>query len=216
MVPSFPTSPSKTEPNLESARNPSTLRGLPLPCAAMWDTAWQSIVHWGGWGTVGMGFAWVVTGCLLIAGLVGCIIPILPGHLIILIAAIAHRLMLGREDSGMEWWTFTILTILMAISQAIEFYAGAAGTKYFGGSKWGAWGAVIGGLVGMFFFPIGLLAGPLIGAFAFETLFAKKELKPATVSGVGSMVGTVAGMGVKMAIGIVMIVWFFVDCFWVG
>ena len=160
--------------------------------------------------------AWVVTSCLLIAGLVGCIIPILPGHLIILIAAIAHRLMLGREGSGMEWWTFAILTVLMTLSQAIEFAAGAAGTKYFGGSKWGAWGALIGGLVGMFFFPVGLLAGPLIGAFAFEKLFAKQELKPAAVSGVGSMVGTVAGMGVKMVIGGVMLVWFFVDCFWVG
>lgn len=183
----------------------------------MWDTAWQSIVHWGGWHPVGTTLAWLVTSCLLIAGLVGCIIPILPGHLIILIAAIAHRLMLGRDGSGMEWWTFTILAVLMTLSQAIEFYAGAAGTKYFGGTKWGGWGALIGGLIGtFFFFPVGLLAGPLIGAFAFEKLFAKQELKIATSSGVGSMVGTVAGMGVKMAIGIVMILWFFVDCFWVG
>jgi len=182
----------------------------------MWDTFWQAITHWGGWGNVGTGLAWLVTSCLLIAGLVGCVIPILPGHLIILFAAIGHRLMLGREGSGMEWWTFVILTVLMTVSQTIEFAAGAAGTKHFGGTKWGAWGAFAGGLVGMFFFPIGLLAGPLIGAFLFEKGFAKQEMKPAAVSGVGSVVGTVAGMGVKMAIGAVMIAWFFVDCFWVG
>ena len=182
----------------------------------MWDSAWQTITQWGGWHTVGTSFAWVITSCLLIAGLIGCIIPILPGHLILLFAAIAHRLMLGREESGMERWTFVILTVLLTVSQIFEFAAGAAGTKWFGGTKWGAWGALLGGLVGMFFFPVGLIAGPLIGAFAFEKLFAKQELKPAAVSGVGSVVGTVAGMGMKLAIGIVMIVWFFVDCFWVG
>jgi uncharacterized protein YqgC (DUF456 family) len=177
---------------------------------------WEAITHWSGWELSRMVTAWIVTGCLLTAGLVGCIIPILPGHLILLCAAIAHRLILGREASGMEWWTFVILTLLMAVSQALEFAAGAAGTKYFGGTKWGAWGALIGGIIGMFFFPFGLLLGPLIGAFAMEKWGAKQELKPAAVSGVGSVVGTVAGMGMKMAIGIVMIVWFFVDCFWVG
>ncbi len=39
---------------------------------------------------------------------------------------------------------------------------------------------------------------------------------PATVSGIGSMVGAVAGTGVKMVIEAMMIVWFFVDCFWIG
>ena len=89
---------------------------------------WDAIIHWGGWGTVGTGAAWIITSCLLIAGLVGCIIPILPGHLILLFAAVAHRLMLGREGSGMEWWSFVILTVLLTLSQAFEFAAGAAGT----------------------------------------------------------------------------------------
>ena len=35
---------------------------------------------------VGTGAAWLVTICLLVAGAVGCVLPILPGHLIILIA----------------------------------------------------------------------------------------------------------------------------------
>jgi uncharacterized protein len=177
---------------------------------------WEAIMQWHGWEVSREITAWLVTGCLLVAGFVGCIIPILPGHLILLCAAIAHRLILGREASGVEWWTFIILTLLMAISQALEFAAGAAGTKYFGGTKWGAWGALAGGIIGMFFFPFGLLLGPLIGAFVLEKWGAKQELKPAAVSGVGSVVGTVAGMGMKFAIGVVMIAWFFVDCFWVG
>ena len=174
---------------------------------------WETLISWTGLGTVGTGLAWVVTICLLIAGLVGCFLPILPGHLILLIAAIGHRLMLGREGSGLEWWSFVIFIVLMAASQAFEFFSGAAGSKWFGGTRWGALGAFIGSLVGMFFMPLGLLLGPLIGALALELGIARKQLKPATVSGVGSVVGTVAGMAVKLVIGLLMIAWFFADVF---
>jgi uncharacterized protein YqgC (DUF456 family) len=167
------------------------------------------------WGGVGNGVAWLVTICLLLAGIVGCILPILPGHLILLMAAIAHRLMLGAE-SGLQWWSFVVLGLLMAISQTLEMLSGAAGSKWFGGSKWGALGALLGGIVGMFFFPFGLLVGPLVGAFAFETAFAKKEPKPAAISGVGSVVGTIAGMGIKIVIGTIMVTWFFLDVFVIG
>lgn len=176
----------------------------------------ESIMQWGGWGHVGPALAWMVTICLLLIGLAGCVIPALPGHLILLFAAIAHRIMLGRDGSGVEWWTFAILALLMAISQAFEFAAGAAGAKWFGGTRWGAAGALVGGIVGMFFLPVGLLVGPLAGAFLFEKCFAKQELKPAAVSGVGSLVGTLAGLGMKVAIGAAMVLWFIIDVLWVG
>lgn len=177
---------------------------------------WQGIAGWGGWDEVGTGVAWFVTVSLMLAGLVGCVLPVLPGHVIILIAAVAHRLMLGREGSGVEWWTFGVLALLMAASQAFEFFSGAAGAKWFGGTRWGSAGALLGGIIGMFFMPFGLLLGPLAGAVAFELWFAKKEMKPATVSGVGSMVGTMAGLVVKLAIGLAMIVYFAVDVAWIG
>ena len=60
----------------------------------MWETIQSSPI----WGGVGTGAAWFVTACLLMAGMVGCVLPVLPGHLIILIAAIAYRLMLGAES----------------------------------------------------------------------------------------------------------------------
>jgi len=48
-----------------------------------------------------------------------------------------------------------------------------------------------------------------------EFVFAKKEVRPATVSGVGSVLGTVAGMVIKIIVGVLMIVWFLVDVIWV-
>ena len=177
----------------------------------MWEAIQSSAV----WGGVGTGAAWFVTGCLLVAGVIGCILPVLPGHLILLIAAVAHRLMLG-EAAGLQWWSFVILGLLMAISQTFETLSGAAGSKWFGGTRWGAVGALVGSIVGMFFLPFGLLLGPLIGAFVCEMAFAKKQSHHAAVSGVGSVVGVVAGMGFKIVIGAVMILWFFLDVFWIG
>ncbi|MDB6080161.1 MAG: hypothetical protein JWO82_3908, partial [Akkermansiaceae bacterium] len=158
---------------------------------------------------------WIITAALLIAGLVGCVLPVLPGHLIIFLGAVAHRLMLGREGSGLEWWSFVVLGVLMVLAQVLEFTASAAGSKWFGGTKWGAWGALLGGLVGMFFVPIGLFAGPLLGAFLFEKAFAKQELKPAVHSGIGSTVGVVAGMGINLLIGLVMIAYMIIDSIWI-
>jgi uncharacterized protein len=164
---------------------------------------------------VGTGAAWLVTVCLLVAGLIGCVLPVLPGHLIILIGVIAYRLMLGAE-SGLHWWSFAILVVLMAVSQTFEMLSGAAGSKWFGGTRWGAIGAVVGSIVGMFFLPFGLLLGPLIGAFVCEMAFAKKQGHHAAISGVGSVVGTLAGMGFKIAVGFLMIGWFLVDVFLIG
>jgi uncharacterized protein YqgC (DUF456 family) len=48
-----------------------------------------------------------------------------------------------------------------------------------------------------------------------EFVFAKKEVRPATVSGMGSVLGTVAGMVVKVVVGVLMIVWLVVDVIWI-
>lgn len=163
---------------------------------------------------VGTG-AWFVTSCLIAAGLLGVFLPFLPGHLLIFIAAAAHWWMLGA-DAGVEWWTLVVLALLLVASQVVEYLSGAVGTRWFGGSRWGAAGAILGGLVGIFFAPFGLLLGPLLGAFLCEWIFAKKEIKPATVSGVGSVVGTVGGMIFKLIIALLMVVYFLLDVFLIG
>ncbi|BCX48645.1 conserved hypothetical protein [Haloferula helveola] len=176
---------------------------------------WDAIVGWEGWSGIGAVGGWTVTVCLLLVGLAGCFIPVIPGHLFILIASIFHYFAF-RPDSGVEWWTFVVLVALLAASQAFEFISGAAGSRWFGGTKWGAAGAMVGGIVGMFFMPFGLILGPLLGAYAFEALFAKQETAPAVVSGVGSAVGTLASLVVKLIVGLAMIAWFFFDVFFVG
>jgi uncharacterized protein YqgC (DUF456 family) len=173
---------------------------------------WEMIQSGGFLQGLGIGGAWLITICLLAAGMVGCVVPVLPGHLILLIAVIAYRLMLG-VSSGLEWWSFVVLVVLMVISQTFEMLSGAAGSKWFGGTRWGAIGAVIGSLAGFFFFPLGLLLGALLGAFLCEVAFARKQARPAAISGVGSVVGTLTGMVFKVVVGILMLGWFLLDVF---
>lgn len=158
--------------------------------------------------------AWILTACLLLVGLAGVVLPFLPGHFVILVAAAVHWWMLGA-DAGVEWWTLVVLGLLFALAQVVEYVSGAVGSKWFGGSRWGMLGALVGGVVGLFFLPIGLLAGPLAGAFLAEWAVAKKEVRPATVSGVGSVVGTLGGLVVNVAIGVVMVLYFLVDVWWI-
>ena len=175
----------------------------------------SSLAAWGGWGAIGVTLAWIVTSALLLAGLAGCIIPALPGHLLILFAAIAHHLMLGNQ-SGVDWWTYAVLGVCLVASQVLEFMSGAAGSRWFGGTRSGSVGAVLGGLAGLFFFPFGLILGPLIGSFGCEWLFAKRKLHESAKSGVGSVFGTVTGLVIKIVIGLVMVLWFLIDVIWIN
>lgn len=172
------------------------------------------LIHSSWFASAGSGVVWLITLALMVSGLIGSAIPALPGHLLILMGAIAHRLLLGREGSGLEWWSFAVLIAIMGISQAIETLSGAAGSKWFGGSKWGAFGAFVGGIVGLFFMPFGLLLGPLIGAIVCEAFFAKQKTKTAAMSGIGSAVGVLAGIGTKVFAAVLMIAYFFADVFW--
>ena len=134
----------------------AALRESPNRCRkrGVWEAIQSNDVGQG----VGTGAAWLVTVCLLVAGMIGCVLPVLPGHLIILIGVIAYRLMLGAE-SGLHWWSFAILVVLMAISQTFEMLSGAAGSKWFGGTRWGAIGAVVGQHRGDVFPAVRLVAG---------------------------------------------------------
>lgn len=163
-------------------------------------------MDWGFWGT------WTLTGVLLVLGLAGTVVPLLPGPALIFIAGVVHTLLL--PESGMSWWAIAIQAVLTIVAYAIDLLSGAMGTKWFGGSRWGVAGVLIGGVVGLFFGLIGLIFGPLIGGFAFEMLFARKEITPAAKATWGTVVGTGVGLVARLGIGLIMIAWFFANVFW--
>ena len=154
-------------------------------------------------------FWWLLTIVLFAVGLIGTIAPVLPGTSIILAAAIIHRIMLG-PDKSIGWRTIIVLVLLTLASYALDVLAGYFGAKYFGATKWGAFGAILGALVGLFFGIIGLFAGPVIGAVAGEFIGGKRMID-AGRAGWGSLLGNVGAMVAKLIIALAMISIFLIN-----
>jgi len=148
-------------------------------------------------------FWWLFAIVLFAIGLIGTVVPILPGTTIILAGAVIHRMMLGPEKS-IGWPTIGVLVLLTLATYALDFLGSYFGAKYFGATKWGTLGAIIGALIGLFFGIIGLFFGPVIGAITGEFI-AGKRMIAAGKAGWGSLLGNLAGMIGKLVIALAMI-----------
>ncbi len=154
-------------------------------------------------------FWWTVTLLLMGIGLFGAVYPVLPDSLLILAGAVLNHFTV-RANHSVGWWTLGVMAALCILAHVVDFAAGAMGARKFGATRWGAFGGMIGGFVGaLFFFPLGLFIGPVVGALCGETLFAGRSLHPAIRSGWGTLLGTTAGMIGKAVIDVVMIAVFF-------
>ena len=154
-------------------------------------------------------FWWFLTIVLFAIGLIGTIVPVLPGTTIILAAAIVHRVMLG-PDKSIGWYTVVVLVLLTLASYVLDILAGYLGAKYFGATKWGTLGAVLGALIGLFFGLIGLFIGPVIGAIAGEVIAGKRMIN-AGRAGWGSLLGNIGAMLAKLIIALAMIIIFLIS-----
>ena len=146
---------------------------------------------------------WLVAVILMAVGLIGTVLPVVPGTAIILGAAILHRIMVGPER-GASWWSIGLLVLLTLASYALELASSYLGAKRFGASRWGVFGATVGVVIGIFSGFVLLLVAPVIGAIVGE-LIAGKQLVAAGRAGWGSLLGNLAGMVGKLLIALAMV-----------
>ena len=145
---------------------------------------------------------------LMSFGILGSILPGLPSTPIVLATAIAHKLYFGPK--GAAWWVLAILLLLTLGSLAFDYAASVLGAKKLGATWRGAVGAVVGGLVGLFFNLPGILLGPFIGAVVFE-LAGGRDWRQSSKAGVGATLGLLAGAIGKMGFCFIMITLFAVN-----
>lgn len=142
---------------------------------------------------------------IMLTGLVGNVIPALPGTPLVLAGAVAHRLYFGATSASNTVLVALVLMALLAL--LLDLLATMLGAKKFGATWRGALGAVVGGVVGLFFSLPGIILGPFIGATLFE-LLGRKEFKPAARAGIGAVVGLLLGVVGKCSISVIMIALF--------
>ena len=145
---------------------------------------------------------YLLAAALIIGGLIGSVIPALPGLPMIfggiwLSAAVDDYRHLGL------WWLL-LVGGLGAAGVIIEFIASTLGAKRVGASRLALWGASLGTLAGMFFGIAGLLLGPFIGALLGELASGNSVLRSTHV-GVGTWIGLLFGTLLKLVISFVMV-----------
>jgi len=141
---------------------------------------------------------------LMILGIIGCLVPVLPGPPISYLGLIMlHVTRFGQ-------FTTTVLVSLAAIAIVVtilDYIVPIWGTRKFGGSKYGIRGATVGLIIGLFLGPVGIIVGPLIGAIVGELIF-KDDMKYAIRAGFGSLLGFLTGIGLKLAASFVITFYF--------
>lgn len=136
---------------------------------------------------------------LILAGFIGSALPVIPGPPLAWFGyLLLHwtRYVADNENYGTSLWIMLFLVILVTV---LDYVVPVWGTKRWGGSKAGMWGATIGLIVGLFLGPIGIIAGPFAGAFIGELLTGKQQ-REALRSGWGSFLGFLMGVGMKMMV----------------
>lgn len=146
----------------------------------------------------------------MIGGLLGCILPVIPGPPLSYVGLILLHVTEKYQYSSRFLILWAAITVAV---YALDYIIPAWGTKKFGGSKRGVWGSIIGLLIGLFFFPpFGIIIGPFAGAVVGE-LTAGKDSGAALKSGFGSFVGFLTGTLLKLITSGLMTWYFFKELF---
>jgi len=140
----------------------------------------------------------ILGGIFVVVGLVGCIVPVIPGPPVSYISLILISL-------AYYWKVFSVsflivMGVVTVMATILDFVLPVYLPKRYGGSKYGVWGSILGMLAGMIFFPpFGLIIGSLAGAVLAELIFNENK-KVALKSGFGVFFGTIAATIIKISV----------------
>lgn len=144
---------------------------------------------------------WILSASLIVAGIAGVVLPVLPGTLLVLAGIVLGAWIDGFSRVG--YGVVAISTVLAMLGWLLDYAAGMMGAKKVGASSQAMWGAAIGTVVGIFAGFIGVLFLPLVGA-AIGEYMARKDQVNALKVGVATWLGIMLGMIGKVVIVFVM------------
>ena len=141
---------------------------------------------------------------MIIVGIIGCLVPVLPGPPLSFIGILVlHFTKFAHFSTNL----LIILGLVAVIVAVFDYVVPIWGTKKFGGTKYGVRGATVGLLIGLFFGPPGIIIGPFIGAVVGELIY-KDDFAYAIKAGFGSLIGFMAGIGLKLAASLIITFYF--------
>ena len=145
---------------------------------------------------------WTLGVALVIVGVIGIVMPAIPGHLLILAGLVLAAWADGFERVGIP--ILVVIGVIAVASYAVDFAAAALGAKRLGASTRAMTGAALGTVLGLFFGVPGLILGPFVGAVLGE-LTTNRDWKQAGKAGVAAWIGFAIGTAVKVGMAFAMI-----------
>jgi len=145
---------------------------------------------------------WTLAFVLVAVGMIGSLVPILPGTVLVFVGMILAAWADGFTRVGLP--TLLLLAVITVVVYLIDFVAGVYGVERAGASRWAVLGAAVGTFVGLFFGLPGLLLGPFLGAVVGEFL-VRRQIVGAGRAGAAAWLGIVLGAVAKVALNFVML-----------
>lgn len=145
----------------------------------------------------------VLTSILMLVGLIGTVLPIIPGTILIFAGALLYALVEGFQVVG--WPTLVVLGILAAVATTADLWASSIGAKIGGASGWSVVIGLLAGLVGFVVFSLpGAIIGAILGVLLTEVVRVG-DWRQALKAGSGWFVGWILSTLVQLGLGLVMV-----------
>jgi uncharacterized protein len=135
---------------------------------------------------------------LLVVGLLGCFVPVIPGPplsyaaLLILTAFTDFKC----DDDFLWQWAAIVVGVTIA-----DFWLQVYGVKKFGGTKKAINGTMIGLFLGIIApIPFGFIVGPFAGAFVGAYMDEKDDMLKVLKIASGALIGFIGGLVLKLTV----------------
>jgi uncharacterized protein YqgC (DUF456 family) len=148
-------------------------------------------------------FAFGIAVALIVIGVVGTIIPILPGLFLIWLTVLAYAVIEGFKS--IDWFTFVVVTLIALVAGTADIWLSALGAKQTGASRRAMFLGFIGSIVGLvlgIFIPIpifGNLIGSVLG-YAAGLLLGQYHKYQDWNTAIKASLGGVAGWGLATVV----------------
>ena len=145
---------------------------------------------------------WIASVALIVAGVVGTVLPALPGTLFVLAGIVLGAWIDDFQRVGVG--VVIAVSVLAVLAWVLDYVAALLGAKRAGASRQAVIGAALGTVAGVFTGFIGLLFMPLAGAALGEYL-ARSDHRRAVSVGVATWLGIIVGLVAKVVLAFMMI-----------
>jgi uncharacterized protein len=157
-----------------------------------------------------MEWLWIILGfVLIILGILGSLLPVLPGPPIAWLGLLLQNL---RDPNPFSTQFLVIWGGIVVVTIVLDYVIPIYGTKKFGGTKYGAWGCTLGFLLAFWMGPWGVIIGPFIGAFVGE-MIGGQDSNRSLKAAFGSFIGFLVGSFLKIVVCFMML-WYLIKSVW--